>query len=49
MSPIFTSSLRRIAYTLLGVELIDSLTFGLDEQEVDGRKIKGFGYYETIG
>jgi hypothetical protein len=25
-----------------------SLTFGVGEREVDGKKVPGFGYYETI-
>lgn len=30
-----------------GADLI-SLTFGVGPREVDGKKVDGFGYYETI-
>jgi 5-oxoprolinase (ATP-hydrolysing) len=35
---------------MLGVIRADcpSLTFGVGEREVDGKKVPGFGYYETI-
>ena len=26
-----------------------SLTFGVGPKEVDGKRVDGFGYYETIG
>jgi hypothetical protein len=25
-----------------------SLTFGIGAREIDGKKVEGFGYYETI-
>jgi len=28
---------------------LGSLTFGVGPREIDGRKVDGFGYYETIG
>jgi hypothetical protein len=28
--------------------MLRSLTFGVGEREVDGNKVPGFGYYETI-